>query len=253
VDFNLKNKVAVVTGGASGLGAAVSEIFASEGVNVIVNYIVDEVDALAFVRHLNNTYKTCCVAMYGDITSATDIDQIIQNAVTQFGGVDILVNNAGIWPTSFVENMSDAEWEKTILIDLTGPFLFSKRVVQHLIGRQSRGKIINIVSQAAFSGSTSGHAHYAAAKGGLVTFTVSLAREVAKYGINVAAVAPGMMRTPMNVQDLAERENEYIKRIPLGRIADPVEVAYTVVFLASDKADYITGATIDVTGGMLMR
>ncbi|HWQ31064.1 MAG TPA: SDR family oxidoreductase [Negativicutes bacterium] len=126
-------------------------------------------------------------------------------------------------------------------------------MVQHIIARKSPGKIINIVSQAAFHGSTSGHAHYGAAKGGVVTFTVSLAREVAKYGINVVAVAPGMMRTPMNKKELAEREGEYVKRIPLGRISEPEEVAYTVAFLASDKADYITGATIDVTGGMLMR
>jgi 3-oxoacyl-[acyl-carrier protein] reductase len=109
------------------------------------------------------------------------------------------------------------------------------------------------VSQAAFQGATSGHTHYAASKGGLVTFTVSLAREVAKYGINVCAVAPGMARTPMNKDALAEREDDYLKRIPLGRIADPVEVANVVAFLASDKADYITGATIDVSGGMLMR
>jgi 3-oxoacyl-[acyl-carrier protein] reductase len=102
-----------------------------------------------------------------------------------------------------------------------------------------------VVSQAAFHGSTSGHAHYAAAKGGVVTFTVSLAREVARHGINVTAVAPGMMRTPMNQKELAEREDKYIERIPLGRISDPKEVAYTVAFLASDKADYITGATID--------
>ena len=130
--------------------------------------------------------------------------------------------------------------------------MFSKRLVNYLLKRKAKGKIINIVS-AAFHGSTSGHAHYAAATGGVVTFTVSLAREVAPYGINVTAVAPGMMRTPMNKDALAEREDEYLRRIPLGRIADPKEVAYAVAFLASDKADYITGATIDVTGGMLMR
>jgi 3-oxoacyl-[acyl-carrier protein] reductase len=149
--------------------------------------------------------------------------------------------------------MSDEEWERTVKIDLTGTFMFSKRVVQHLITRKSRGKIINIVSQAAFHGSTSGHAHYAAAKAGVVGFTVSLAREMGKYGINVTAVAPGMMKTPMNKKALAQREEQYLERIPLRRIADPAEVAYAVAFLASDKSDYITGATIDVSGGMLMR
>lgn len=253
MDFNLKSKVAIVTGGGSGLGASISETLAAEGVNVVVNYLVDEADVFQFVDELNKKYDARAIPLYGDITNASDIDNVIKRAVETFGKVDILVNNAGVWPTAYVESMTDEQWEKTVKINLTGPFMFSKRVVQHLIGRNSKGKIINIVSQAAFHGSTSGHAHYAASKGGVVTFTVSLAREVAKYGINVTAVAPGMMRTPMNKKALAENEAKYIERIPLGRISDPVEVAYTVAFLASDKADYITGATIDVTGGMLMR
>lgn len=253
MELNLKGKVVIVTGGGSGLGAAISELFAQEGAQVVVNYLVDQTNVFKFVDSLNEKYNTQALPLYGDITNAADIDNIIARCVDMYGGVDILVNNAGIWPTQFVENMSDEEWEKTVRINLTGPFMFSKRVVKHLIDRKSKGKIINIVSQAAFHGSTSGHAHYAAAKGGLVTFTISLAREVAKYGINVTAVAPGMMRTPMNKKELEEREAQYIERIPLGRISDAVEVAYTVAFLASDKADYITGATIDVTGGMLMR
>jgi 3-oxoacyl-[acyl-carrier protein] reductase len=253
MDLNLRGKVAIVTGGGSGLGAAISEVLAEEGANVIVNYIVDEANVFKFVDQLNEKYNSKAIPLYGDITNAKDIEDVIARATDIYGGVDILVNNAGIWPTCFVSDMTDEAWEKTVRINLTGPFMFSKRVVDHFIQRKNKGKIINIVSQAAFHGSTSGHAHYAAAKGGLVTFTVSLAREVAKYGINVTAVAPGMMRTPMNKKELAEREDKYIERIPLGRISDPKEVAYTVAFLASDKADYITGATIDVTGGMLMR
>jgi 3-oxoacyl-[acyl-carrier protein] reductase len=253
MDLNLRGKVEIVTGGGSGLGAAISEVFTEEGVNVIVNYLVDEANVFKFVDQINEKYNSKAIPLYGDITNAKDIENIIARATDIYGGVDILVNNAGIWPTCFVSDMTDEAWEKTVRINLTGPFMFSKRVVDHFIQRKSKGKIINIVSQAAFHGSTSGHAHYAAAKGGLVTFTVSLAREVAKYGINVTAVAPGMMRTPMNKKELAEREDKYIERIPLGRISDPKEVAYTVAFLASDKTDYITGATIDVTGGMLMR
>ncbi len=254
MDFNLKGKVAIVTGGGSGLGAAISEVLAEEGTNVIVNYIVDEANVFKFVDGLNEKYPQAkAIPLYGDITKAKDIEDVMARAVDIYGKVDILVNNAGIWPTCFVKDMTDEEWERTVRINLTGTFMFSKRMVDHLLGRNGKGKIINIVSQAAFHGSTSGHAHYAAAKGGVVTFTVSLAREVAKYGINVTAVAPGMMRTPMNKRELAEREDKYIERIPLGRISDPKEVAYTVAFLASEKADYITGATIDVTGGMLMR
>ena len=253
MDLNLKGKIAIVTGGGSGLGAAISELLVQEGATVVVNYLVDQSNVFKFVDKLNEKYNAECIPLYGDITNASDIDNIIARCRDIYGKIDILVNNAGIWPTQYVENMSDEEWEKTVRINLTGPFMFSKRMVKHLIDRKSPGKNINIVSQAAFHGSTSGHAHYASAKGGLVTFTVSLAREVAKHGINVNAVAPGMMRTPMNKKELAEREAEYIERIPLRRISDPIEVAYTVAFLASDKADYITGATVDVTGGMLMR
>ncbi len=253
MDLNLRGKVAIVTGGGSGLGAAISELFAQEGVNVVVNYIVDEVRVLKFVENLNKKYGTRSIALYGDITNPTDIDNIIAKVVGEYERLDILVNNAGVWPTAFVKDMSDEEWERVVRINLTGPFLFSKRVVNRMIALKRGGRIINIVSQAAFHGSTSGHAHYAAAKGGLVTFTVSLAREVAQYGINVTAVAPGMMRTPMSAEALSQREQEYLKRIPLGRVAEPEEVANVVVFLASEKASYITGATIDVTGGMLMR
>ncbi|NLB51270.1 MAG: 3-oxoacyl-ACP reductase FabG [Clostridiaceae bacterium] len=253
MDLNLKGKTAIVTGGGSGLGAAVCELFAQEGANVIINYIVDEAGTFKFADYLSDKYGTSCIPLYGDITKAEDIDNIIERAHDFYGRIDILVNNAGVWPTRFVKDMPDEEWNRIIEINLTGTFLFSKRVVNYWLSRRARGKIINIVSQAAFHGSTSGHAHYAAAKGGVVTFTISLAREVAPFGINVTAVAPGMMRTPMSSEALSDREDAYLERIPLRRIAEPREIAYTIAFLASDKADYITGATIDVTGGMLMR
>ncbi len=253
MDLELKNKTALVTGGNSGLGAAICEVFAAEGCNVVINYLFNPGEAESLAARLQNTYGVKAVIAKGDITSATDIESNIQTALNQTQRLDILVNCAGVWPTDFVKDMTDEAWEKTVRINLTGPFMFSKRVVNHFINNGVKGKIINIVSQAAFHGSTSGHAHYAAAKGGLVTFTVSLAREVAQHGINVTAVAPGMMRTPMNKDALSTREEDYVKRIPLGRISEPEEVAFTVAFLASKKADYITGATIDVTGGMLMR
>jgi len=253
MNLNLKDKVTIVTGGGSGLGAAICTVMAQEGANVVVNYIDNEEKVFEFSQNLSKTYGVKSLGIYGDVSNPDDVDLLIKRTLDYFGQIDILVNNAGIWPTHYVMEMPDEEWDKTIRVNLTGPFLTSKRFVNYLVGNNRKGKIINIVSQAAFHGSTTGHAHYAAAKGGLVTFTRSLAREVAKYGINVVAVAPGMMRTPMNEEALRQRENQYLERIPLGRIADPIEVAYTVVFLASDKADYITGATVDVSGGMLMR
>ncbi|MCK4983566.1 MAG: SDR family NAD(P)-dependent oxidoreductase, partial [Victivallaceae bacterium] len=183
--LNLKNKTAIVTGGNSGLGAAICEVLAAEGANILINYLFKPEDAKALALRLTEQYGVKAVIAKGDITCADDIDENIKTALEQIGSLDILVNCAGVWPTHFVKDMTDADWEKTVKINLTGPFMFAKRVVNHFIDNKVKGKIINIVSQAAFHGSTSGHAHYAAAKGGLVTFTVSLAREVAQYGIRI--------------------------------------------------------------------
>ncbi|WP_326512441.1 glucose 1-dehydrogenase [Clostridium intestinale] len=253
--LNLRGKVAIVTGGGGGLGRAICKELAREGVKVVLSYRSNEKEISSFVDELNEKYTGKVVAVKGDLIDEESIDNLFNAAIEEFSCVDILVNNAGVWPTAYVKDMEVEDFQRTMIINLQVPFILSKKMVNHLIDRESKGKIINIVSQAAFHGSTTGHAHYAASKGGLVTFTVSLAREVAKYGINVTAVAPGIMRTKMNEQQLNNKEDEdyYMKRIPLGRISEPEEVAYTVVFLASNRADYITGATIDVTGGMLMR
>jgi 3-oxoacyl-[acyl-carrier protein] reductase len=253
MDFNLSGKVAIVTGGGSGLGLAISEVLAAEGCNVVINYRSNPEQKRVFAAEIQRKYGTRCTAIYGDLAKTEDLHQLFEQTVAELGQVDILVNNAGVWPTSYVKDMPEDQWDETIRINLTGPFILSKLVVNHLLARKSRGKIINIVSQAAFHGSTSGHAHYAAAKAGLVSFTISLAREVARSGINVTAVAPGLVRTPMSADALSKNEARYLERIPLGRVAEPEEVAYAVAFLASDKSDYITGATIDLTGGMLMR
>jgi 3-oxoacyl-[acyl-carrier protein] reductase len=253
MDLGLAGRTAIVTGGGSGLGAAVCEAFCREGANVILNYIVDKTSAAALAERLSAQYGTQCLPCYGDISSAPDIDRVISHAEVMLSGIDILVNNAGTWPTARILDMSDEDWESTLRINLTGTFMFSKRMVAWLHARKRKGKITNIVSQAAFHGSTSGHAHYAAAKAGVVNFTVSLAREAAEYGINVNAVAPGIIATPLMGKALEARLAEYVARIPLGRIASPEDIADVVVFLCSNKADYMTGATVDVTGGMLMR
>lgn len=255
MDFGLKGKTALVTGGGSGLGKAICEILAQEGTNVVVHYRSNEESVLRFVEHLNETYEGKSMAVKGDMSKESDLDNLFDTACKHYQKIDILVNNAGIWPKAYVKDMSVSEFENTMKINLQSPFILCKKMINHLIDQDRKGKIINIVSQAAFHGSTSGHAHYAASKGGLVTFTVSLAREVAKHGINVNAVAPGIMETPMITANMSEEmiKKSYHERIPLQRISTPEEVAYTVAFLASNKTDYITGATIDVTGGMLMR
>lgn len=255
MEYGLKGKTAIVTGGGSGLGAATVELFMEEGANAAISYIVDEEHVLAQVERLNKTYESKAIAVYNDVSSQESDEKLISQVIEKLGDVDILVNCAGIWPTAYVREMELKAFKKTLDINLLGPFILSRILVNHWIDSGKQGKIINVVSQAAFHGSTSGHAHYASSKAGLVGFTVSLAREVAPYGINVTAVAPGIMRSPMNEEVLNDpkRVDAYLERIPLRRVSEPVDVARTILFLASNQADYITGATIDVTGGMLMR
>ena len=245
MDHEIAGKKILVTGSAGGCGAAIAKALNELDAILILHDIPQKEEALKeeCKKYKNATYVTA------DLSDADSIEAMWEKVK----GIDILINNAGIWPTAYVREMTVESFRKTLDINLIAPFILCRNFVNDRIAAGKKGKIINMVSQAAFHGSTSGHAHYAASKSGLVGFTISLAREVAPHGINVNAVAPGMMRTPMNEQALKEREDEYIQRIPLRRIADASEVADVVVFLCSKQSDYMTGTTLDVTGGMLMR
>jgi len=252
MDFGLTGKNVLVTGSTKGLGEAIVRVFAKEGANVIVSGRSGDL-CQKIAADVADQYGVKAVGIRADLSERGAADKLFDESVEALGGLDILVNNAGIWPTAYVREMEPEDFERTIYMNLEVPYLLSKRIVNYLVDKGQKGKIIQIVSQAAFHGSTTGHAHYAASKAGLVTFMISLAREAARYGINVNAVAPGMMATPMTQEALDKKGDYYNSRIPIGRVADPEEVAYSVVFLASNKADYLTGITIDATGGMLMR
>jgi 3-oxoacyl-[acyl-carrier protein] reductase len=260
MDLNLKDKVALVTGGSSGLGKAICLGLAAEGAKAGVNYyrnaekgidLVEEANAV--VQEIEDSYGMEGAAFACDVSKEGDVIEMFGQVEEKLGEVDILVNNAAVCPTCQVHEMSEKMWSETIQTNLTGTFFTSREFVKRLLEAGRQGRIVNIVSQAAFRGSTTGHAPYDASKGGIVSFTIALAREVAQKGINVNAVAPGMIRTEMVAKVLAANEEKYLKRIPLHRIAEPKEVADIVVFLASERAGYMTGATVDVTGGMLMR
>ena len=253
MDLKLKHKVAIVTGGSRGLGRAISLALAAEGARVVVNYRQDAQMAQDLVEKIAATHGTQAAAVRADVSDEAEVGQLFRRARETFSQVDVLVNNAGVWPTAFVRDMTRQHWDHTLAVNLTGPFLTSREAVRCWAASGRGGRIVNVSSQAAFRGSTTGHADYAASKAGLVTFTVSLAREVAPLGIHVNAVAAGMMSTDMARDALEQNEQAYLRRIPLGRIADPDEIARVVVFLASDRASYVTGATVNVTGGMLMR
>jgi 3-oxoacyl-[acyl-carrier protein] reductase len=253
MDLHLRDKVAIVTGGSRGLGHAISLGLAAEGVRVAVNYLQNAQKAEAVVAEIGAAHGVEALAVQADVSRNADVSAMFRAVEGRFSQIDILVNNAGIWPSAYVQDMTDQEWNRTLAVNLTGPFLTCREAVRRWLEAGRTGRIVNVSTQAAFRGSTTGHAHYAASKAGLVALTVSLAREVAPHGIQVNAVAPGMMTTEMARDALEQNEEEYLKRIPLGRIADPAEIAGVVVFLASDRASYMTGATVDVTGGMLMR
>jgi 3-oxoacyl-[acyl-carrier protein] reductase len=226
---------------------------AAEGAKVAVNYHSNATKGRQVVDEVEKEYKTEVISVQADVSKSEQVRQMFEQTEENLGPLDILVNNAGIWPTAYVADMPEEQWDSTIDINMKGPFLTCRWAVQQWLKTGRTGRIVNISSQAASYGSTTGHAHYAASKAGLVTFTKSLAREVAANGICVNAVSPGFMATEMAEDDFRKNKEQYLKRIPLGRIADPAEIANMVVFLASDRAGYITGATMDVNGGMLMR
>lgn len=253
MDLGLGDKVAVVTGGSRGLGRAICLGLAAEGAKVAINYHRHGDKAAELVDRIRAEHGTDAVPVRGDVAEQADVSRMFDEAEAALGPLDILINNAGVWPTAYVKDMAEEEWRTTMELNLTGPFLTCREAVRRWLRSGRQGRIVNVSSQAAFQGSTTGHAHYAASKAGLVALTVSLAREVASQGIHVNAVAPGMMRTDMAQAALATDEDKYLARIPLQRIGDPSEIADVVTFLASERASYMTGATVDVSGGMLMR
>ena len=251
--LNLKGKVALVTGGSRGIGAAICKALAEEGVRVGVNYCRSRESAETVVSEINSVHDASAVAVMGNLANGDDVPAMFDALENEFGPVDILVNNAAHCPSGPIESYSREDWEYTFSINVTGAFQACRELVVRLRARGAKGKIVNIASQAAFLGSTSGHLPYDASKGALVSMTRSIAREVAKEGINVNAVAPGMVMTEMVAKIWEERKDKYLATIPLNRIAQPEEIADITVFLASDAASYITGATIDATGGVMMR
>ena len=244
MELNLRDKVALVTGGSRGLGRAVCLGLAAEGVKLAVNYLSSRAKATELAELIKVEYAVEAVPVSGDVAKETDVAKVFDRTEKVLGPLDVLVNNAGVWPTDYVKDMTQQQWNTTQQINLTGPFLTCREAVRRWLRAGRVGRIVNVSSQAAFRGSTTGHAHYAASKAGLVTFTVSLAREVAPLGIHVNAVAPGMMHTDMAREALEVGKQKYLERIPLRRIADPAEVANVVTFLASDRASYMTGATL---------
>ena len=251
--LNLKGKVALVTGGSRGIGKAICLGFAAEGVMVGVNYVSSKAKAAEVVREITETFGVKAVAVKGDVGKQEEILPMFDAVERELGPLDILVNNAAHCPSGPISAYTKESWEHTFSVNVTGAFLASQEFIRRLRARKAKGKIVNIASQAAFLGSTSGHLPYDASKGALISMTRSIAREVAEEGINVNAIAPGMVMTEMVAEIWEKKKDFYLSRIPMKRIAEPEEIANVTVFLASDAASFMTGTTSDLTGGLMMR
>ncbi len=252
MELGIEGKAAIVTGGGSGVGRAIALGLAGEGADVVVADINMD-NAEAVVREC----KELGVEAAGvkvDLSNQDETYDMIANAAAAIGkDIQILVNNAGFWPTNTVKDTPLKEWYLTFDINMTAVFTACKAFTNAAVDKGIPGKILNITSQAAFNGATTGHAHYAASKSAVVTFTISMAKEVAQYGINVNSMALGLVKTPMIAQALRDKPGYYEQRVPFKRLAEPEEVANLALFLVSNKADYLTAGTYDATGGMLSR
>jgi 3-oxoacyl-[acyl-carrier protein] reductase len=253
MEMKLKDKVALVTGGSHGLGTAICQSLAAEGAIIGVNYRQSREKAEAVVSQLKNTYHVEALPVPGDMAQEEDVLAMFDILEKEYSKIDILVNNAAFCPNGPITGYTRDDWEYTFQVNVTGVFVACRELVKRLLTAKRKGRIVNIVSQAAFRGSTSGHLPYDSSKGAIVSMTVALAREVAKQGIGVNAVAPGMVRTEMVAEIWRKNTEKYLARIPLQRIAEPEEIANVVTFLASEASSYMTGATLDVSGGMMMR
>jgi 3-oxoacyl-[acyl-carrier protein] reductase len=243
----LDERVALVTGASRGIGRAIALALAREGATVIVNYATRRETAEAVVNAIT-AQGGRAVAIAADVADAGQVEAMFKEVLGKFGRIDILVNNAGITRDNLLLRMKDADWEQVINTNLKGAFLCARAAAKAML-KQRWGRIINISSVVGLTGNA-GQVNYASAKAGLIGLTKSLARELASRQITVNAVAPGFIETDMTKELAAEVRQAMLGSIPLGRFGQPEDVAEAVVFLASEKASYITGQVLVVDGGM---
>jgi len=245
----MTDRVAIVTGAATGIGKAAAEELASRGAHAVIADIDTkggEAAAAEFrAKGLAASY------LWLDIGKVDDIRRGVREAVERFSRIDILVNNAGLYSTVPIPEMSEAEWDRVVGVNLKGTFFLSKEVLAHMVGRRY-GKIVNIASLAGKRGGVTSGVNYGASKAGVISLTKYLATYAAPYGINVNAVVPGFAETKMFRMNSPEKIEALLKTIPLGRVAKPEELAKVIAFLASDDASYVTGEIMDVNGGIHM-
>jgi len=246
--MRLQNKKAIITGGGRGIGRAVALAFAREGADVVINYRSNDAAAKEVVDEIRMLGRKA-VALKADVGNYQDARSMVDQAVRELGGVDILVNNAGVSRPALLLKMDEETWDQVVDIHLKGTFSCAQAAANYM-KENKYGKIINVISTAGLYG-TVGQINYASAKAGIIGFTKSASRELARYGINVNGISMGIITTEMTdkVRGDEKLREIYLSRIQLGRFGEPEEVAPAFVFLASDDARYITGQVLCVDGG----
>lgn len=247
---DLKGKVVIITGGASGLGKAMAERFGKEGAKVVINYHSDKHDHEEVLKQIRSSGGEA-VAVQGDVSKEEEVKKIIAFAVEQFGSIDIMVNNAGVENEVPTEKLSLEDWNKVIDVNLTGMFLGSREAVKYMVENSIKGNIINISS--VHDRIPWPHfVHYAASKGGVKMMSETMALEYAPRGIRINNISPGAIDTPINAEKFKDPEAKkgVLNLIPMGYIGKPEEIAACAAWLASSESSYVTGHTIYADGGM---
>ncbi|MBQ2938657.1 MAG: 3-oxoacyl-[Clostridia bacterium] len=244
-----ENKVALITGGARGIGKAIAIKFAKEGYNLVINYVSDKTDVKRLEEEFRQ-YNIDVLLVKTDVSNFDDCEKMVKDAIEKFGHIDVLVNNAGITKDNLILRMSVEDFERVIDINLKGTFNVTKNVVPYMMKKRA-GRIINLASVVGVSGNA-GQCNYAASKAGIIGFTKSIAKELASRNILANCVAPGFIDT-----DMTSVLNDSVKesigtQIPLKRMGTAEEVANIVHFLGGEENTYITGQVINIDGGMLM-
>jgi len=247
--FNLQGKVAAITGSGSGMGGRIAQRFAEAGADVVLHYHNSAEGAQKTAETIHNTGRQALV-LQADLSQAAQVEQFIQQIFKHYGQLDILVNNAGIYPVTPLVDLQPDEWQRVIDANLTSAYLCTRLAAREMIARTLAGSIINIATIEA-ANPAPGHAHYCAAKAGLVMFTRSVAPELGKHGIRINCISPGLINKPGLAQSWPDGVNRWLKAAPLQRLGEPEDVADACLFFASPASRWITGAELVVDGGIL--
>lgn len=244
--IDLTKKTAIVTGSSQGIGRATAEALYAAGANVVINFFADpDGNNQRLADEVVNSLGDRAIAIAADVRNTDELNTMVQTTIEKFGQLDILVNNAGILRDRSFKKMSQVEWQDVIDTNLTGVFNSCKAAVEHMA---ENGAIVNVASLSAVTGFF-GQANYASAKAGVITLTKVLSKELARKNIRVNAIAPGVVDTEMGKSIPEENRKIMLTNVPLGRFAEPREIADVVLFLCSGMASYVTGQTLHVNGG----